>query len=127
MPAPLVLIVDDVDDAQELYGDLLGFAGYRTIAARDGAAAIEAAMRERPDLILMDVQMPVLDGWEATRRLKADARTRAIPIVVLTGHALAVHEERARQAGCDAFLAKPCPPDELLRMVARFVTPTTRP
>ena len=119
--SPLVLLVEDYDDAREMYADYLRFAGYRVAEARDGEEALERAFELLPDLILMDLALPRLDGWEATRRLKRDPRTRAIPIVALTGHALQGHAEGARQAGCDAFVTKPCLPDDLVAEIHRVL------
>lgn len=109
--SPLVLVVEDYQDAREMYAEYLRFAGFRVAEARNGIEALEKASSLSPDIILMDLALPRMDGWEATRRLKADDRTRAIPVVALTGHALAGHAEGARQAGCDAFVTKPCLPD----------------
>jgi CheY-like chemotaxis protein len=110
---PLVLIVDDNLDAREMYAIYLEHAGFRAQEAGDGQTAIELARRERPAVILMDATMPLLDGWEAARRLKADAATRNIPLIMLTAHAFAEHRERAAKVGADAFLAKPVLPDVL--------------
>ena len=112
-PAPLVLIVDDNIDAREMYAIYLEHAGFRAAEAADGEAAIEAAKREKPAVILMDATMPRLDGWEAARRLKADADTKSIPLIMLTAHAFAEHRERAAAVGADAFLPKPVLPDAL--------------
>jgi two-component system, cell cycle response regulator DivK len=117
---PSILVVDDYEDNRQMYAELLAYAGYRVAEARDGAEAIAAALRILPDLIVMDLSLPVIDGWEATRRLKADARTKHIPVLALTGHApegLTGHSESAHEAGCDAFLSKPCSPESLLALV----------
>jgi len=108
-----VLIVDDNIDAREMYAIYLEHAGFRAAEAADGEAAIEAAKREKPAVILMDATMPRLDGWEAARRLKADADTKSIPLIMLTAHAFAEHRERAAAVGADAFLPKPVLPDAL--------------
>jgi CheY-like chemotaxis protein len=89
--------------------------------ATNGLEAIEKAQELMPDIVLMDLALPRMDGWEATRRLKGDARTRHIPVVALTGHALAGHAEGARQAGCDAFVTKPCLPDALVAEIKRLL------
>jgi CheY-like chemotaxis protein len=115
-----ILVVDDYEDNRQMYAELLAYAGYEVAEARDGAEAIAMAHRLLPDLIVMDLSLPIVDGWEATRRLKADERTRLIPVLALTGHApegLAGHSESARDAGCDAFLAKPCSPETLLEVI----------
>jgi CheY-like chemotaxis protein len=118
---PLILVVDDFEDAQEMYKQYLEFSGYRTATAANGKEAVEKANQLAPDLILMDLSLPVMDGWEATRRLKSSGRTRDIPVVALTGHALSGHSERAREAGCDAFVTKPCLPDELVAEIQRML------
>jgi two-component system, cell cycle response regulator DivK len=111
--APLVLIVDDNLDAREMYAIYLEHAGFRAAEAADGETALELARRDQPAVILMDATMPRMDGWEAARRLKADASTRAIPLIMLTAHAFAEHRKRAADVGADAFLAKPVLPDAL--------------
>jgi len=119
--APLVLIVDDYQDAREMYAEYLEFSGFRVAEARNGQEAVDQAFALRPSVILMDLSLPVMDGWEATRRLKGDERTRAIPVVALTGHALDGHSREAQDAGCDAYVTKPCLPDALLREVRRVL------
>jgi two-component system, cell cycle response regulator DivK len=118
---PIVLVVDDFADNREMYSEYLTFAGYEVIEAKNGIEAIEAAHQRMPDIIIMDLSLPVMDGWEATRRLKADERTRRIPVVALTGHALAGHSKGAKEAGCDSFLAKPCLPDQLVAEIRRML------
>jgi len=119
---PLVLVVEDYQDAREMYAAYLQFSGYRVAEAADGLEALEKTRELMPDIILMDLALPKMDGWEATRRLKADDRTRHIPIVALTGHALAGHAEGARVAGCDAFVTKPCLPDALVAEIQRVLS-----
>jgi len=119
---PLVLVVEDYQDAREMYAAYLQFSGYRVAEATNGVEAIEQAHELMPDIILMDLALPKMDGWEATRRLKSDDRTRNIPIVALTGHALAGHAEGARQAGCDSFVTKPCLPDALVAEIKRMLS-----
>ena len=118
---PLVLVVEDYEDARELYAEYLAFAGFRVEQASDGQEALDKALKLIPDLILMDLSMPGMDGWEATRRLKKDQKTKHIPIIALTGHVLAGHSESARSAGCDSFLAKPCLPDAMVAEVRRML------
>ncbi len=118
---PLVLVVEDYEDAREMYAAYLKFSGYRVAEAADGVQAIAQAHELIPDIILMDLALPKMDGWEATRQLKKNERTRGIPIVALTGHALAGHAEGARQAGCDAFVTKPCLPDALVAEIKRVL------
>lgn len=117
----LVLVVEDYQDAREMYAAYLQFSGYRVAEATNGLEAIEKTHELMPDIILMDLALPKMDGWEATRRLKLDERTRHIPIVALTGHALAGHAEGARQAGCDSFVTKPCLPDALVAEIQRML------
>ena len=118
---PLVLVVEDYQDAREMYAAYLSFSGYRVAEATNGLEAIEKTIELMPDIILMDLALPRMDGWEATRRLKLDERTRHIPIVALTGHALAGFAEGAKQAGCDAFVTKPCLPDALVAEIQRML------
>jgi CheY-like chemotaxis protein len=119
--APLILVVDDYQDAREMYAEYLQFSGFRVAEARNGNEAVAQAFSLRPDLILMDLSLPGIDGWEATRVLKADERTKHIPVVALTGHALAGASEGARKAGCDSFVTKPCLPDDLVVEVRRML------
>jgi CheY-like chemotaxis protein len=119
--APLILVVDDYQDAREMYAEYLQFSGFRVAEARNGNEALEQAFALKPDLILMDLSLPGMDGWEATRVLKADDRTRHIPVVALTGHALAGASEGAKKAGCDSFVTKPCLPDDLVVEVRRML------
>ena len=118
---PLILVVDDYQDAREMYAEYLQFSGFRVAEARNGNEAVEQAFALKPDLILMDLSLPGMDGWEATRRLKADDSTKHIPIVALTGHALAGASEGAKRAGCDSFVTKPCLPDDLVVEVRRML------
>lgn len=118
---PLVLIVDDNVDAREMYAIYLEHAGFRALEADDGETAIEIARRERPAVILMDATMPRMDGWEAARRLKSDAATRDIPLIMLTAHAFEEHKQRAANAGADAFLAKPVLPDALATEIRKVL------
>jgi two-component system cell cycle response regulator DivK len=122
----LVLVVEDYQDAREMYAAYLQFSGYRVAEATNGIEAIEKAIQLLPDIILMDLALPKVDGWEATKRLKSDPRTKDIPIVALTGHALAGFAEGAREAGCDAFVTKPCLPDALVAEIRRMLTKTRR-
>ena len=119
--AALILIVDDFDDNREMYAEFLRFSGYRVEEAADGHAALAKAFDSIPNLIVMDLSLPGVDGWEVTRRLKADARTKHIPVVAVTGHALAGHSKGALDAGCDAFVTKPCLPEDLLVEIQRLL------
>jgi two-component system cell cycle response regulator DivK len=118
---PRVLLVDDYPDAREMYAEYLDFSGFEVVEAANGMEALQRAIDTTPDIILMDLSLPVMDGWEATRRLKADARTAHIPVVALTGHALAGISEGARKAGCDAFVIKPCLPEDLVKEIRKVL------
>ena len=115
--APLVLIADDFRDVREMYSEFLEFAGFRVVQAETGAEALDAARQTRPDIILMDVTMPGLDGFTATTLLRQDPMFATIPILMLTAHVFVEHEERAKAAGCSGFVRKPCLPDELVKVV----------
>jgi two-component system, cell cycle response regulator DivK len=115
-----ILIVEDVELNRDLLVQLLE-EEYEIVTAADGVAGVELAGRERPDLILMDLSLPVMDGWEATRRLKAEEVTRAIPIIALTAHAMRGDEERARACGCDDYLTKPIDEDRLFEKLAHHL------
>ncbi|NTX05335.1 response regulator [Myxococcus sp. CA051A] len=119
-----VLVVDDFDDAREMYAEYLEFVGFEVDTARDGMEAVEKAQSSEPDIILMDLSLPVMDGWEATRRIKQDLRTRDIPVMALTGHVLAGNAEHAREAGADEFVAKPCLPQDLENKIRNMLKPS---
>jgi CheY-like chemotaxis protein len=114
---PFILLVEDFDDAREMYRDYLEFSGFRVETARDGHEAIEKARLLRPHLILMDLSLPGIDGWEATRILKSDPATAQLIIVALSAHAMAPEGDRARAAGVDGFIAKPCLPMDLVHEI----------
>src|SRR6266513_6123245 len=116
-----VLLVDDYPDAREMYSEYLKFSGFDVVEATNGVEALQRAIDTSPDIILMDLSLPVMDGWEATRRLKADQRTSSIPVVALTGHALAGMFEGAKKAGCDAFVTKPCLPEDLVKEIRKIL------
>jgi CheY-like chemotaxis protein len=115
-----VLVVEDVDFNRELIVQLLEDK-YEVIEAVNGQEGIELAERERPELILMDLSLPVMDGWEATRRLKANADLRAIPVIALTAHAMKGDREKALAAGCDDYLVKPLDEDQLMARIAKYL------
>ena len=119
---PLVLVVDDFQDNREMYAEYLVFSGFRVIQAANGKEALDQAFENQPDIIIMDLSLPVMDGWEATRRLKADRRTHEIPVVALTGHAMQGHSKGAIEAGCDSFVAKPCLPDQLVAEIRKMLS-----
>ncbi len=116
-----ILVVEDQEDNRQILRDLLGNSGYEMTEAGNGQEALEAVAKRRPDLILMDIQLPVMDGYEATRRIKADPATKAIPIIVVTSYALSGDEGKARAAGCDAYVTKPYSPRQLLAKVREFL------
>ena len=118
---PVVLVVDDFVDNREMYGEYLEHMGFRVLEAADGQTAIDLARQERPAAIVMDLSLPVLDGWEATRILKSDESTAGILIVVLTGHAEPPSRQRAIDAGCDEFMAKPCLPADLADKIMKLL------
>ncbi len=112
-----ILIVEDHDLNRDMLSRRLKRRGFQVVAAADGAAGVEAAVRELPDLVLMDMSLPVVDGWQATRMIKANPETSAIPVMPLTAHALKEDRERALEAGCDEFETKPVDLDRLLTKI----------
>ena len=116
-----VLLVEDNEDNRIVYSTILRYAGHRVLEATDGEAGVALARAERPSLILMDVSIPLLDGWEATRILKADPETRGIPIIALTAHALEEDRAKARAVGCDGYIAKPAEPRVVLAQVQQYL------
>jgi CheY-like chemotaxis protein len=115
-----ILIVEDVELNIDLLVQILEDE-YEVLIARDGAAGIEMAEQERPDLILMDLSLPIIDGWEASRSIKTNEKLEHIPIIALTAHAMKGDEEKARAYGCDGYLAKPLDEDLLFKMLNRFL------
>ena len=120
-PHPRVLIVDDSPYTRELYSEYLTFRGLAVITASDGESGLRLALTTKPDLIVMDLALPGMNGISVVHRLKHDRQTRRIPILVLTGHALRAIQEGALEAGADAFLTKPCLPEDLEDHVRRLV------
>ena len=116
-----VLLVEDNEDNLIVYRTILDHVGYKVIEARDGEEGVARARADLPDLILMDVSLPKMDGREATRRIKADVETRGIPIIAVTAHALDDDREKAIQVGCDGYLAKPVAPRRVVEEVERFI------
>src|SRR5215469_2454685 len=112
-----ILVVEDDEDSRRILRDLLASADYHILEAEDGQQGIALAAAQRPDLILMDIQLPLVDGYEATRRLKADPELRAIPIIVVTSQGLSDGEDKARAAGCDSYITKPYSPRQLFAMI----------
>ena len=115
-----ILVVEDVDFNRDLVVQLLEDR-YQVIEAVNGQEGVEIAKKERPNLILMDLSLPVMDGWEATRRLKANDDLRSIPVIALTAHAMKGDEEKALDAGCEDYVVKPLDEDELIAKIAKFL------
>lgn len=116
-----VLIVEDNEDNRIVYSTILRHHGFQVSEALDGAEGMAKARRELPDLILMDISIPILDGWEVTERLKHEDATSHIPVIALTAHAMPGDRDRALAAGCDGYLAKPCEPRAVLAEVNRLI------
>jgi two-component system, cell cycle response regulator DivK len=116
-----ILVAEDHEDNRQILRDLLASGGFDMIEANDGERAVTAAEESRPDLILMDIQLPVIDGYEATRRIKANPALKAIPIIMVTSYALSGDDAKARQAGCDDYVAKPYSPRQLLAKIRRYI------
>lgn len=117
----IVLLVEDNEDNRTIYRTLLEHCGFRVIEARNGREGVDFAFAEPPDVVLMDLSMPVMDGFGALRLLREDKRTRALPIIALTAHALAGERDRGMAAGFDSYLAKPIEPRDVLKEVIRFI------
>lgn len=118
-PLPLVLLVDDVEDNLDVYRQFFVHKGWRTATASSGQDALTQAAAIRPDVVVLDLGMPGMDGWEVARRLKSDPVTRAIHVIALTGHALDDSRLRALEAGVDEYLTKPCLPADLATAVTK--------
>ena len=116
-----ILVAEDHEDNRQILRDLLASGGFDMIEARDGGQAVAMAEQNHPDLILMDIQLPVIDGYEATRRIRAQPALKTIPIIMVTSYALSGEDEKARQAGCDGYVAKPFSPRQLLAMIRRYL------
>jgi two-component system, cell cycle response regulator DivK len=116
-----ILVIEDTEDNRRILRDMLTAAGYELIEAVDGEEGVAMAAEHRPDLVLMDIQLPRIDGYEATRRIKADAALRHIPIIAVTSYALSGDEEKTRAAGCDGYVAKPFSPRQLLGKVRELI------
>jgi CheY-like chemotaxis protein len=121
MSAPPILLVEDNADNRMIYGTILRHFGHEVVEAETGEDGVRLARELLPGLVLMDVAMPGIDGWEATRILKADPSTARIPVLALTAHAMAEDRKRAEEAGCDAYLAKPVEPRRVVQEVERLL------
>ena len=118
---PTILIVEDNEMNRDMLSRRLQRRGYEIVIATDGEAGVAAAARHRPDLVLMDMSLPVIDGWEATRRIKADPTTSTIPVIALTAHAMSGDRERAMAAGCDDYDTKPIEMPSLIEKIGRLI------
>lgn len=116
-----ILVIEDTEDNRRILRDLLTSAGFDVIEAVDGEKGVFAATEVNPDLILMDIQLPIVDGYEAARRIKSNPATRRIPIIAVTSYALSGDEAKAREAGCDGYIAKPFSPRHVLATVRKFL------
>jgi len=116
-----ILVVEDQEDNRQILRDLLGTTDYEVVEAENGEQALATVAKQRPDLILMDIQLPILDGYEATRRIKADPALSSIPIIAVTSYALSGDEAKARAAGCDDFVPKPYSPRQLLAKIRQYL------
>ena len=116
-----ILVIEDTEDNRQIIRDLMASAGYEMIEAVDGLEGVAAAERENPDLILMDIQLPGIDGYEATRRIRAISNLAKVPIIAVTSYALSGDEAKTREAGCDGYVAKPFSPRQLLAKVREFL------
>ena len=116
-----ILVVEDNEENRQILRDLLGHAGMDFVEAWDGEAAVVLARTHRPDLILMDIGLPGIDGYEATRRIRSDPSSRSVPIIAVTAHSLVGDETKALEAGCDAYVAKPYSPRQLLKKIREFL------
>src|SRR5215831_17978449 len=116
-----ILVIEDTEDNRQIIRDLLSSVGYELIEAVDGAEGVVIAQKERPDLILMDIQLPEIDGYEATRRIRAIPELARTPIIAVTSYALSGDEAKTREAGCDGYIAKPFSTRQLLAKVREFL------
>lgn len=116
-----ILVVEDQEDNRKIVRDLVTASGYELVEAATGEEGLEAAARERPDLILMDIQLPGIDGYEVTRRIKANPDLRHIPIIAVTSFALSGDDKKAFAAGCDGYVTKPFSPRLLLAKIAEYL------
>jgi CheY-like chemotaxis protein len=119
--SPLLLIVDDFEDSRAMYCAYARVCGFEVDEAADGISALEKARALLPQCIVIDLALPKLDGWEVVRRLRADPKTRAIPVIAVSGHTLDAHTKAAHEAGCDDFLPKPCLPDVLVDKIRKVL------
>ena len=127
-PTPTVLLVEDDRDGRRMYAEWLSHAGFHVLEAHNGLQALERALEFPPDVVVTDLKIPGIDGFELTRRLRSDPRTQAVPVLAVTGYAaFAADPSRARRAGCDAVLEKPCSPDDLEFAVRTLIAESRKP
>jgi two-component system cell cycle response regulator DivK len=119
--APIILLVEDTEDSRELYEQALSDSGFRVEVAADGLEAVAKAKGLKPDLIVMDLSLPRLDGWDATRRIKRHPDTKSIPVLALSGHSVEESKRKAFEAGCCGYLTKPCRPEDLIGEIRRLI------
>jgi two-component system cell cycle response regulator DivK len=119
-----ILVIEDQEDLRAIVRDYLGAVGYEVIEAADGAEGVAKARAHRPDLVLMDIQLPVLDGYDATQQIKADPRLKATPIIAVSSFAMKGDEEKARASGCDGYVTKPYSPLKLLALIRGYLGET---
>ena len=117
-----ILVVEDQEDDRQIIRDMLAGTGYEITEAENGEEALAAIAKQRPDLILMDIQLPVMDGYAATRRIKTDPALKSIPVIAVTSYALSGEEKKAREAGCDDYVPKPYSPRQLLAKIRQYLS-----
>jgi two-component system cell cycle response regulator DivK len=117
-----ILLVEDNPHNRKIFSGMLNHAGFRVVEAVDGNEAMSKVASEKPDLVLMDLSIPGIDGWECTRRIKGDPATKQVPVIALTAHAMRGDEERAREAGCDGYLSKPVSPKKVVEVVKKYLS-----
>jgi two-component system cell cycle response regulator DivK len=116
-----ILVVEDQEDNRQILRDLLQSTGWELVEAEDGVQAVAAVAKQRPDLILMDIQLPIMDGYEATRRIRSNPDNKAIPIIAVTSYALSGDDKKARDAGCDDYVPKPYSPRQLMAKIRQYL------
>jgi two-component system cell cycle response regulator DivK len=117
-----ILVVEDQPDNRQIIRDMLADTGYEIAEAENGEEALAAITKQRPDLILLDIQLPIMDGYAATRRIKTDPALKSIPVIAVTSYALSGEEKKAREAGCDDYVPKPYSPRQLLAKIRQYLT-----
>ena len=121
MTAKTILLIEDHRDTRDVYGTMLRHSGYRVLEAKDGGEGVRLAREQKPDLVVMDLRLPFMDGWQATELLKEHEATAQIPVLVVTTHMYKFDRDHAQELGCDGFLTKPCPPAVLVNEIERLL------